>query len=125
MAKEYLNSEQFYWIFQNSRVWCDDDKYTYKFEFEWIAKDFDTRDGYKAVTAVTKLKTEDADIPDLDCNPEDFVDLGDTWTDYEDEFYAIFRMMNYRASKTNRTRQDFWATQKWLQKLPVGERVEL
>lgn len=125
MAKEYLNSEQFYWIFQDSRVWCDDDTYTYKFEFEWIAKDFDTRDGYKAVIAVTKLKTEDADIPDLDCSPEDFVDLGDTWTDYEDEFYAIFRMMNYRASKTNCTRQDFWATQKWLQKLPVGERVEL
>lgn len=125
MAKEYLNRDQFHWIFQDSLAWCDDDTYTYKFECEWMVTDSDAWIGHKAVTAVTKLKTEDADIPNLGCSPENFVDLGDTWTDYDSEFYAIWRMMNYRASKTNRTRQDFWATQKWLQKLPVGERVEL
>lgn len=125
MAKEYLNRDQFHWIFQDSLAWCGNDTYTYKFECEWMVTDSDAWVGHKAVTAVTKLKTEDADIPDWSCGPENFVDLGDTWTDYDSEFYAIWRMMNYRASKTNRTRQDFWATQKWLQKLPVGERVEL
>lgn len=124
MAKEYLNRDQFHWIFQDSLAWCDD-TYTYKFECEWMVTDSDAWVGHKAVTAVTKFKTEDADIPNWSCSPENFVDLGDTWTDYDSEFYAIWRMMNYRASKTNRTRQDFWATQKWLQKLPVGERVEL
>nr|DAH79273.1 MAG TPA: hypothetical protein [Caudoviricetes sp.] len=36
MAKEYLNRDQFHWIFQDSLAWCDD-TYTYKFECEWMA----------------------------------------------------------------------------------------
>lgn len=123
MAKEYLDSLQFNWVYQDYKHFCDDD-YVYNFEFEYVATDWDTREGYKAVTAVTKTKKVDEDDEYRE-NPEQFVDLGDTWADSESEFYAIWRMMNYRASKTGRTRNSFDATLTWLQKLPLDTRVEL
>lgn len=124
MAKEYLDSLQFNWIYRDFKHFCGDE-YVYNFEFEYVATNWDTRDGYKAVTAVTKTKKVDADDNEYRENPEQFVDLGDTWEDSESEFYAIWRMMSYRASKTNRTRNSFDATLSWLQKLPLDERVEL
>lgn len=101
------------------------DECVYNFEFEYVATDYDTHEGYKAVTAVTKTKKVDMDENEYLENPEDFVDLGDTWKDSESEFGAIWRMMNYLASKTNRTRSSFDATLAWLQKLPLNTRVEL
>lgn len=124
MAKEYLDYGQFNWICSDYKHFCDDE-YVYDFEFEYVATNYDTHDGYKAVTAVTKTKKVETAEKDCFANPEDFVDLGDVWADTESEFGAIWRMMNYCASKTNRTRNSFDATLTWLQKLPLDKRVEL
>lgn len=126
MAKEYLDFAQFNWIYQDFKHFCDDE-YVYNFQFEYVATNYDTREGYEAVTAVTKTKKVDTGTDESEYleNPENFVDLGDVWADSESEFGAIWRMMNYRASKTNRTRNSFDATLDWLQKLPLNTRVEL
>lgn len=115
MAKEYLDGLQFAWIYGDFKQFCDDE-FVYKIEFLNAVTNW--------VTAVTKMKAEDVDVLEMGESARDYT-FNEKYEHVDMEFGAIHELMNYRASKTKRSRRDFWATQKWLQKLPVGERVEL
>ena len=123
MAKEYLDGMQFAWVYGDFKQFCDDE-FVYKVEFLNAVTNWDTMDTEDFVTAVTKMKAEDVDVLEMGESVRDYT-FNEKYEHVDMEFGAIHELMDHRANKTKRSRRDFWATQKWLQKLPVGERVEL
>lgn len=122
MVKERLDGTQLAWMYQDFKQHCSDE-YVYEFEFLNAVKNWDTLAAEDFVTAVTKKKIDDYDLMTLGCDSG--YDIGQKWERATMEFGAILDLMLYRSDKTKRARRDFWATKKWLDKLPLDTRVEL
>lgn len=112
-----LTADQFNWMYQDYKT---SDEFVYAVEYEKI-------DGREYVVGITKSVGHASDFMNDDYWEEQKASVYDDcmWTTHSSTFSAIFELMTTRARKTNRTRNSFDATSEWLQKLPVGERVEL
>lgn len=112
-----LTAEQFNWMYQDYKT---ADEYVYAIDYEKI-------DGREYVTAITKRVGLLVDYMADDYEAEQIASVYDNckYTSHASTFGAIYELMTTRARKTKRTRKSFDATTAWLEKLPLGEKVEL
>lgn len=112
-----LTAEQFNWMYQDYKT---DDEYVYAIDYAKI-------NGREYVTAITKSVGSLVDYMADDYEAEQIASVYDNceYTAHASTFGAIYELMATKARKTKRTRKSFNATEEWLEKLPLDEKVEL
>lgn len=112
-----LTADQFNWMYQDYKR---ADGFVYAIDYEKI-------NGREYVTAVTKRVGRLVIYMSDDYEAEQIASVYDNckYTSHASTFGAIYELMTTRARKTKRTRKSFDATEEWLKKLPLDEKVEL
>lgn len=112
-----LTAEQFNWVYQDYKT---DDEYVYAIDYAKI-------DWRTYITGITKSVGSMVDYMADDYEAEQIASVGNDceYTSHAATFGAIYELMATKARKTNRTRKSFNATEEWLKKLPIDEKVEL
>ena len=110
-------SQQLCWMYQDYKR---DDEFVYAVEYEQI-------DGRTYIASVTKIVGSMVDYMNDDYWEEEKASVYDNckYTLHTTTFGTIIDLMATKARKTKRTRKSFNATEEWLEKLPLDEKVEL
>lgn len=110
-------SQQLCWMYQDYKR---DDEYVY-------AVDYVVINNVDYITGVTKSVGR---MQDHECDDYEALELRSIYdnckyTLHDTTFGTIIDLLATKAHKTKRTRKSFTATEEWLEKLPLDEKVEL
>ena len=110
-------SQQLCWMYQD---WKRDDEYVYAVEYEQI-------NGRSYIAGITKSVGR---MQDYVCDDYEALEMRSVYdnckyTLHDTTFGTVIDLMTTRARKTNRKRKSFNATEEWLKKLPLDEKVDL
>ena len=113
----FTKKQQLWWIYQDYKR---DDEYVYAVDYVVIK-------GRNHIAGITKSvgRMQDYECDDYEaCEIRSIYD-NCKYTLHTTTFGAVIDLMATRARKTKRTRKSFNATEEWLEKLPLDEKVEL
>lgn len=113
----FTKEQQLCWIYQD---WKRDDEYVY-------AVDYVVIDNVDYIAGITKSvgRMQDYMCEDYEASEMRSVCNNCKYTVHDTTFGTVIDLMATKARKTKRTRKSFNATEEWLKKLPLDEKVEL
>ncbi len=109
--------QQLCWMYQDYKR---DDEYVY-------AVDYVVINGRDYVAGIVKSvgRMQDYECDDYEAREVRSIYDNCKYTLHTTTFGAIIDLLATKARKTKRTRKSFTATEEWLEKLPLDEKVEL
>lgn len=113
----FTKQQKLCWIYQDYKR---DDEYVYAVEYEQI-------NGRSYIASITKSVGRMQDYMCDDYEASEMCSVCDNceYTLHATTFGTIIDLLATKARKTKRTRRSFNATEEWLEKLPLDEKVEL